>query len=177
MPIETHPFKIFDPGNANNLILGSFASRQVFTDETYDWYYGTERNQFWLILEAVYQKVLRSKEEKQALFRALGIAIADIIYQCERKDGSNLDTNLVNIVYNQQPIENTIDGSRIENIYFTSRFVEKRFKKEFKDVLLRHPGIKLICLPSPSPRYARMSKEEKIARYKELLPDLKSSFY
>lgn len=72
MPIETHPFSIFVPGNAKTLILGSFAGWQVFTDESYDWYYGTGRNQF--------------------------------------------------------------------------------------------------CLPSPSPRYARMSKEEKIARYIELLP-------
>jgi G:T/U-mismatch repair DNA glycosylase len=53
---------------------------------------------------------------------------------------------------------------------FTSRFVETGFKKNFKDIVSHHPSIELITLPSPSSRYARMSKEQKVSRYKELLP-------
>ncbi len=49
--IETHPFGNFIPENSRFLILGSFAGRQSVkgtsvTNDEYDWFYGTRRNQF-----------------------------------------------------------------------------------------------------------------------------------
>ena len=175
--IETHAFGNFVPQNAKYLILGSFTGKQAVrgtpdTDISYDWFYGTPRNQFWPILEEVYGIELRNKLIKQELFTKLGFAIADIIYQCERREGSNLDTNLGNIVYNKEVITDILESEHIGKIFFTSRFVERRFKRIFKDIINRHPEIELITLPSPSPRYAKMSKEQKISRYKELLPKL-----
>jgi len=175
--IETHPFAPFVPRNPRFLILGSFTGRQATTsdplfDPAYDWYYGTRRNQFWRILIGVYGIELHSKAAKQALFTQLGIAVADIIYKCERSSGSNLDANLANIVYNIAAIVPIIDDHKIVKIYFTSRFVERKFGKEFKAVIQCHPDIERIALPSPSPRYARMTLEQKIARYKELLPKI-----
>ena len=107
--IETHAFGNFVPLNAKYLILGSFTGRQavkgnIATDDSYDWFYGTRRNQFWPILEKVYGIELRNKLDKQELLNKLGIAMADIIYQCERKQGTNLDSNLINIVYNTEAI-------------------------------------------------------------------------
>lgn len=175
--IETHPFGKFVPPNAKYLILGSFTGRQAVkretvTDDSYDWFYGTKRNQFWPILETVYERELKSKLAKQELFTKLGIAMADIIYQCERKEGNNLDSNLINIVYNSDAITEILEKNQINKIFFTSRFVENKFNKVFKIVLNHYPNIKLITLPSPSPRYARLSKEQKIARYKELFPEI-----
>jgi hypoxanthine-DNA glycosylase len=175
--IETHPFGIFVPPNAKYLILGSFTGKQAvkgkpFTDDSYDWFYGTKRNQFWPILEAVYGLELKSKLAKQALFARLGIAIADIIYQCEREEGNNLDKNLINIVYNSKAIREILEENQINKIFFTSRFVENRFKQVFKKLINHYPNIELITLPSPSPRYGLLSKEEKIARYKVLLPKI-----
>lgn len=174
--IETHPFGNFVPQNAKYLILGSFTGRQAVkgstaTDDAYDWFYGTKRNQFWSILEGVYGIELKNKQRKQDLFSKLGIAMADIIYQCERKEGNNLDTNLGNIVYNIDAIKEILETHPIEIILFSSRFVENKFKKVFKDITNRYPSVHLITLPSPSPRYAQMSKEQKIQRYKELLPN------
>lgn len=173
--IETHPFGSFVPSNAQYLILGSFTGREVvkgtaLTDEAYDWFYGTKRNQFWPILEKVYGIELKTKNSKQELFTNLRVAIADIIYQCERRDGSNLDNNLVNIVYNKESIIEILEANHIEKIFFTSRFVEKIFMKVFVDVVAHYSSIEYITLPSPSPRYARMSKEQKTQKYKELLP-------
>jgi hypoxanthine-DNA glycosylase len=175
--IETHPFGNFVPINAKYLILGSFTGRQAVkgtndTDNTYDWFYGTKRNQFWSILEEVYGIELRNKQSKQELFAKLGIAIADIIYQCERKGISNLDADLVNITYNVKAIAEILESEHIEKILFTSRFVEDRFKKFFKNFINCQPSIYLITLPSPSPRYAKMSKEQKIQKYKVLFPKL-----
>lgn len=167
--IEIHPFGSFVPKNARYLILGSFPGRRV---NGYDWFYGNQRNQFWPILEAVYGIGLRDKAEKQKLFTRLGIAITDIILKCERKANNNLDTNLAKIVYNTKAITAIFKENKTRKIFFTSRFVEHLFKKQFKNLIKLYPEVKLITLPSPSPRYAAMSRSEKIARYKDLLPVL-----
>ncbi len=168
--IETHAFGNFVPPNTKYLILGSFTARKNKGDDTYDWFYTTKRNQFWPILEEAYKIKLETKRVKQKLFTKLGIAIADIIHQCERKDGNSADNNLINIVYNTSEIQKILSGNEIKKILFSSRFVEKEFKKHFKELIEEFPNIDLVVLPSPSPRYAAMSKEEKIRQYKKLLP-------
>ena len=160
--LETHPFPPFLPKRAKYLLLGSFTGRG-----SYDWYYGTKRNQFWQIIEQVYGLKLNSKAAQQKLFTRLKISITDIIYQCERVEGNNLDSNLINIVYNIPVIQKIISSNKIGKIYFSSRFVEKKFRKIFPDV-----SIPTITLPSPSPRYAAITKAEKIKRYQALLPSL-----
>jgi hypoxanthine-DNA glycosylase len=175
--IETHPFGNFVPLYAKYLILGSFTGRQAVkgnasTDDAYDWFYGTKRNQFWSIIEGVYEIELKTKVARQEMLTKLGIAMADIIYQCERKEENNLDNNLINIFYNIDAIAEILEKNKIEKIFFSSRFVENRFRKVFKSIIDRHPTIEIILLPSPSPRYAQLSKEQKIIKYKELLPKI-----
>ena len=168
---ETHPFGIFVPPVTEYLFLGSFTGK--VEDASYDWFYANKRNQFWLIMKEVYGIKLGTKTEKQELFTRLNMAITDIILSCERKANSNLDMNLTNIVFNTEAILKVIQENKIRAIYFSSRFTEKLFRMEFKEIVSRYPSTELITLPSPSPRYATMSKREKIARYIELLPKLK----
>lgn len=167
--LETHPFGSFVPPHARFFILGSFTGKP---EAGYNWFYTSKRNQFWPILEEVYGLELDSKKTKQELFSKLKIAISDIIYQCERKKGTNLDNNLTNIVYNIPAVEKILTRHKIEKIFFSSRFVKNKFKKVFKDLVEKYPNIKLITLPSPSPRYAAMTRKEKIKRYRNLLPRL-----
>lgn len=170
---ETHPFGKFVPKNARYLMLGNFPGREVFSDpQTYDWFYSTKRNQFWPIMRLVYSRGLVSKAEKEWLFTELKLAISDITYQCERKNSSNLDENLINVIYNFEIIDQILEKNRIEKIFFTSKFVETSFKKEFKTISGRHPYLKYATLPSPSPRYARMNIAEKAKVYKLTLPKL-----
>ena len=128
--LEIHPFGNFVPKDAKYLVLGSFTGKP---EHNYDWFYSTKRNQFWSIIEAVYGVELKSKREKQAFFALLKMAIADIIYSCERKSGNNQDNNLTNIISENKQI-------------------------------------KIITMPSPSPRYAKLSKAEKTKIYKKHLP-------
>lgn len=173
--VETHPFGNFVPANTQYLILGSFTGKRTEDDikNGYDWFYGTKRNQFWPIMEEVYGLSLKTKTEKQNLFTKLGIAITDIILSCERKSNNNLDMNLTNIVFNTQAVIDVLDKNRVKTIFFSSRFVEKLFKKHLKNILPQYSEIKLVALPSPSPRYVAITKEEKIKRYKSILPKLK----
>lgn len=169
--IETHPFGVFSPPNAKYLLLGSFTAKKPDNDDSYDWFYVTKRSQFWSIIESIYNVKLDNKRMKQDLFTKLGIAITDIIYQCERRDGNSLDANLINFVYNTSAIKKLLQENEIKKIFFSSRFVEKEFKKRFKELITEYPTIELITLPSPSPRYAAMSKQEKIKRYMEIFPN------
>ncbi|MDP2874176.1 MAG: DNA-deoxyinosine glycosylase, partial [bacterium] len=159
----------FVPKRTTYLMLGSFPTKP---SHRYDWFYANGRNQFWPIMEEVYGLELRTKEEQRQLFSQLGMALADIILSCERKHNSNLDVNLFNHVYNIKGITAIITKNRLKQIFFTSRYVETLFRKHFKDILQLYPKIKLICLPSPSPRYAVLSKQEKVKSYKKLLPKL-----
>ncbi len=168
--IEKHPFGNFVPKKAKYLMLGSFVTKP---SSSYEWFYANGRNQFWPIMKEVYGSDFSTKEEQQKLFVQLQMALADIILSCERKKNSNLDMNLFNIVYNIKALKTIIKDNKIRKIFFTSRHVENLFRKQFKDVIVEYTEMELITLPSPSPRYAAISKSEKIARYKELLPKLK----
>lgn len=166
--IETHPFGIFCPKNAEYLFLGSFTGK--VEKSSYDWFFANGRSQFWPIMEQVFGRDLSTKDKKQGLFIELRMAITDIILSCERKNNSNLDMNLVDMTFNTEAIIKVIEENKLKAIYFSSRFAEKLYRKVFKAIILQHPEIELITLPSPSPRYAAMSKVDKIKRYKELLP-------
>lgn len=166
---EIHPHLPFVPGNATVLILGSFpgkdhsASPEV--NKKNEWFYASKRNQFWNILRGVYNEELLTTEDKKKLFTRHGIAIADILLKVKRKEKNNLDTNLEIIEYNDKALNKLLKQESFQTIYFTSRFVEKHFKKLFPFVTNGE------CLPSPSPRYAKMSLSEKIAWYKKKLPN------
>jgi len=166
--IETHPFGIFSPPKARYLLLGSFTA--VKKEDSYDWFYGSKRNQFWPMIEEVYGIKLLNKRSRQSLFTKLSIAIADMIYQCERKDSNSLDSNLINLVFNTKGLNKLFKNNPLQEVFFSSKFVEKQFRKNFKDLVIKYSNVKFITLPSPSPRYAAMSRVEKIKKYKEIFP-------
>ena len=166
--IETHPFGPFVPPKATVLIIGSFPGRDITqgNDATDTWFYGTSRNQFWDIISSVYGTELKTTKEKKQLFNKAGIAIADIFLTVRRRKENNSDTDLEVVTYNDKTLRKILEGTSFKNIFFTSKFVEKHFLKIFPAITDGE------CLPSPSPRYARMSKQQKIAYYKNKLPAL-----
>lgn len=163
--IETHPHEPFVPKNATVLILGTFPGKSNVEVEGRDeWFYASKRNQFWNIIRAVYHSPLLSTTEKKDLFSEKGIAMADIFLKIKRKENNNSDSSLEIVEYNDKALYKIIKVNHFDAIYATSQFVEKEFKKMF-------PHIKTIeSLPSPSPRFARMSLVDKIAFYKKKLP-------
>jgi hypoxanthine-DNA glycosylase len=168
--IETHPFKPFIPQNARYLLLGSFPGR--INTRAGEWYYETERGQFWKIMRAVYGRDLATKDEKIKFMTDLKMALSDTIYKVERTEGNNSDINLKVIEYNAKTVEKILKENKIERVYFSSRFVENIFKTKYKTIADKYSGIGFITLPSSSPRYAKMGLEDKIKTYKSLLPKL-----
>jgi hypoxanthine-DNA glycosylase len=164
---EIHPYGIFVPKGARYLLLGSFPGK-----DSREWFYGSKRNQFWPIIEEVYGTRLKTKAKKTELMSRLKMAVGDIVWSCERKRESNLDVNLGNLVFNIKGIEKVVKKYRIKKIFFSSRWVETKFRRHFKEVAAKYPEIKVSTLPSPSPRYAAMTKLEKVNYYRKWLPKL-----
>ena len=131
-----------------------------------EWFYGTKRNTFWKIMEEVYRAELKTTSSKQKLFSLLKMGITDIILKAVRTANTNSDDNLQVVEYNEKALKEILTSNKIETIFFTSQFVYKIFKRSFPELT------NTIVLPSPSPRYARMSLKEKIEVYKKLLPKL-----
>lgn len=105
--VEIHPFEAFVPKNIKCLIVGSFPGKEqtgMELDDTH-WFYGAPRNQFWKILEMVYERELKNRKQKQELFEEAGIGITDIIKSCVRTLRNNLDENLDIKEYNKDGIE------------------------------------------------------------------------
>lgn len=168
MSTEKHLWGYFVPEGARFLLLGSFSAN---AEKDYDWFYSTKRNQFWPILEKIYGVKLPTVGEKQALFTRIRMAVTDTLISAKRKKNDNADTSLSDYVFNTQVITEILRENNIEIIYFSSKFAEKLFRK----MKLPITGIKLVILPSPSPRNARMSLAAKTAGYKQVLPQIYGS--
>jgi hypoxanthine-DNA glycosylase len=174
--LEYHPFAAFIPEDTEYLMLGSFPGRLPLEGEdmsdTFDWYYGTKRNQFWPIMEGVYGVELKTKQQKMELFTKLKMAMGDVIASCERKNATNLDDNLQKISYNAYELVPIFKEKNLKTVFFTSHFAHKLFRMGFSKILQKYPNIKLVTIPSPSPRYMELTKGQKVEKYKELLPKL-----
>ena len=168
--IEKHPFKPFIPRGCRVLVIGSFPGRESTQEKRQDdWFYGADRNQFWKLLENVYNRDLKTKSDKQQLFEKAKVGLTDIIESCERSENRNLNSNLINKVYNPSKILEIIEANEtIKKILFTSKGVRKEFCEHFSIP----ENIDLIALPSPSPIYKRMSFQEKAENYKKHFPEL-----
>ena len=168
--VEHHPFASFVPPRMKVLILGSFPGKEQTRgglDEN-AWFYGSPYNQLWRILEVAYGRELKNKEAKQRLFKEAGIGITDIFKSVIRTAGSSVDENLQVVEYNKSEIERILKDYRPQ-VLCTSRFVEKEFKKMF-------PAYTSVdVLPSPSPRYFKLSIQQKAAIYKDKLPPAKQA--
>jgi hypoxanthine-DNA glycosylase len=163
---EIHPFEPFVPSGSTKLILGSFPGKEsTQTKRENDWFYCAARNQFWKILEIVFDRDLSNKKYKQQLFKNSNIAITDILLSCQRRDNKNSDENLINKKYNKEAINEILTKNNIKKILFTSKGVHKEFVDNF-DIPVE---VDLVVLPSPSPVYRRLNLQEKAKIYKDYL--------
>ena len=167
--LEVHPFGPFIQPDTRYLIVGTFPGRQFSqrsaaeneADPTAFSYGG--RNQFWRILEKMYAVELPDRASKQRLFKEKRLGFMDLIAACRRKKDSNLDTDLTDIVWNKPAFTELFASQYIEAIFCTGKGVAAIFTKWFPEKLC-------VTLPSPSPLFAAMRFEEKLAFYQGVFP-------
>lgn len=143
--IETNPFEPFCPANAETLILGSFP---CFNGVDYgDWFYcGSGKNELWRLLSDTFGMPVEALEQKQDLCKHHRLAISDVAYKIIRTKNNCSDINLKIVEHNKTGILQCLIPT-IKRVLFTSRFVEKEFKKIFPDFSLFN---EVLLSPSPA---------------------------
>jgi hypoxanthine-DNA glycosylase len=167
--IEQHPFGSFLPQNVQYLVVGTFPGRLYSQRSAAEneadanaFSYGG-RNQFWRIMEKLYATELPTRDSKKQLFQTLNIGLLDVIKACRRKNATNLDTDLTDIVWNKDAFDAVFAEKGIKNVFCTGKVVAQIFQKWY-------PTQPCVALPSPSPLYAAMRFEEKLDFYRQVFP-------
>ena len=133
--------------SCDTLILGSFPS--VKSRET-DFYYGHPRNRFWGTLAEYFDCPLPvTTEDKKALIFSHGIALWDVVTECEIKGSEDASIR----DYTVADVTSFVKEHGIARIFVNG-------KRALSILLAAHPDIAdMVCpLPSTSPANPRFDK-------------------
>lgn len=155
----THEFEPFYDENSKILILGSIPSPK---SRELGFYYMHPQNRFWKVLSSVFgEEVPLSIDNKKQFLKKHNIALWDVLESCDI-DGAS-DSSIKNPIPND--IEEILKNSKVKRIYTTGKTAHKLYNK----YILNKIGIEVIYLSSTSPANARMSLEELVNEYKNIL--------
>lgn len=151
-----HEFPPVYNENSRILILGSLPSvksrEQLF-------YYGHPQNRFWKVIAGLTgQPVPLTISEKKELLLAQGIAVSDVIAECDIIGSS--DSSIRNVV--PMDLREILENARIRRIYANGNTAKKLFERFQKKSCQRD----IIGLPSTSPANAAYSLERLIEVWK-----------
>lgn len=144
------------------LILGSFPGIPSLRVERY---YGHGPNAFWRVMGAIlgFDPALDWPEKYAALVEA-GVAVWDVIDQCEREGGSD-DGRIVTATAIPNPIPFwLVEHSTIKRVVFNGQSPSRFYKKLLGPLPEGHK-----VAPSTSPLYAIKTVDEKIESWREAL--------
>ena len=157
----THTLPIFINEDSEILILGSFPSvkfREVM------FYYGHPQNRFFRVLGSLFnESAPESVADRKDFLKRHKIGLYDVIEECDIEGSA--DSSIRNVV--------PIDIVTILNRYPKIKVIGVNGSKA-KDLFNKHlfdkvGNAKVIYLPSTSPANARMSLEDLVREYKEIL--------
>lgn len=151
-----HEFSPVYNENSRILILGSLPSvksrEQLF-------YYGHPQNRFWKVIAGLTgQPVPLTISEKKELLLTQGIAVSDVIAECDIIGSS--DSSIRNVV--PMDLQEILENARIRRIYANGNTAKKLFERFQKKSCQRD----IIGLPSTSPANAAYSLERLIEVWK-----------
>lgn len=146
-------------GQVRILILGSFPGNASLSASQY---YAHPRNHFWPLLSAVLNEALVALPYPQRLQRLLahGIGLWDVLAACTRE--GSLDSAIRQAQANQFEILHE-DCPRLRKVCFNGK-TSGSFAPQFAAA-----GFETLVLPSSSPANARLSFEQKLAQWRNIL--------
>ena len=130
-------------------------------------YYAHKQNAFWYALSPVLGVSAQSSyATKLAALKSQRIAVWDVLRTCER-DGS-LDSNIVRGSEQYNDFDALLgEYPSLKAVLFNGRTAEQlflRWRKHSSELpTARWAGLQLECMPSTSPAYASMTREQKQA--------------
>lgn len=141
------------------LILGSFPSVKSREE---NFYYGHAQNRFWPLMTRLLDAPLpQSVEEKRTLLLGHGIALWDVIEECDILGSA--DSSIKNAV--PTDIRRILDAADIQGIFCNGALAHKLYMRELFPV----SGIEAVKLPSTSPANAAFSMERLYSQWRQIL--------
>jgi hypoxanthine-DNA glycosylase len=149
----------------HTLILGSMPSVKSLQHNEY---YAHPQNSFWWIVSHVYGFATQlTYAERCEKLRDAGVALWDVLHDCERAGSADNKISRGSEVVNDFG-RFSASFSNLRLIAFNGRAAETVFMR-CCDEFLGQVNVTTVCLPSTSPAYASMPREEKLERWKTLL--------
>ena len=156
----------FPPVAGNNaviLVLGSMPGVRSLEEQQY---YAQPRNAFWTIMDGLFHAgVDLPYQERLDVLRASGIALWDVLQECERP--GSLDSSI-----NQSTAKpndfNSFFGKhdQIGQIFFNGLTASRIYLRRVQPILdSRFASIPYVVLPSTSPAHASMTIDEKARKW------------
>ncbi|MBQ7203893.1 MAG: DNA-deoxyinosine glycosylase [Eubacterium sp.] len=155
----THPIEPLYDENSKILILGSFPSVK---SREQGFFYGHNQNRFWRVIAGVFgAEVPVTIDEKKAMLLSNGIALYDVICECDIEGSA--DSTIKNV--KPAELDKIFKNANIEKVITNGKKADELYNKyqECKT------DIKAICLPSTSPANAAWSLDRLIEEWKSAL--------
>lgn len=153
-----HEFEPVYDENSRILILGSFPSVKSREQQ---FYYGHPQNRFWKVIAGLTgYPVPKTIEEKKKMLLVNGIAIWDVIAECEIIGSS--DSSIRNVV--PTDLNRILKHADIRRIYTNGATAHRLFEKFQQKAC----GRTAIGLPSTSPANAAFSLERLMEAWKDI---------
>ena len=158
----SHGFEPVYDERSRILVLGSFPS---VLSRANDFYYGNPQNRFWRVLASCLRaEVPQSIPEKCALVLAHGIALWDVVAQCDIKGSS--DASIANV--EPVDIERVLEVAPIRHVVCNGGTAGRLYAKHLQDRV----GLPAVVLPSTSPANAAWTFDRLQKRWKEALDSM-----
>ncbi|MBQ9848968.1 MAG: DNA-deoxyinosine glycosylase [Clostridia bacterium] len=150
-----HPIAPIFNSDSKILILGSFPS--VKSRES-GFFYGHKQNRFWRVVSAELGcAVPQTVEEKKAMLLSNGIAVWDVVAECDIVGSADSTLN----AFSANDIKPLLERANIKAIFTNGK---KAFEL-YNRLILPKINVEAICLPSTSPANAALSLEALIERW------------
>ena len=158
----SHTFGPVYDGRSRVLILGTMPSPK---SREHGFYYGHPQNRFWPVMAELFGVPRpQTNAEKEALVRAHGIALWDVLTSCTITGASDASI--------RDPEPNDIGvilrAAEIRAVYTTGAKAAELYRR----YCLPRTGVPAAALPSTSPANARMRLADLIGAYRVILDDL-----
>jgi len=178
---EQHPWKWYVPENAKCLVIGTHPPTKK--NWSFDFFYPNKRNFFWKIIsgllnkEFVYNEGPQAVLERKEALALLGVGVTDMGFVIERSGDSSLDENIrvkeymeIHTILDLFPTIDTIlltssSGKSSARLWFQQYLSRQGLELKFRGkekasayTLASGRQIKVIILPSPSPRFANQNR-------------------
>lgn len=167
--LEIQGFPPIADNRAKVLVLGSMPSEASLFKQQY---YAHPRNAFWSVMGALFAAYPElDYEVRKRILLQNGVAVWDVLASCRREGSADSDiirdsiqTNDFAAFFRQH--------AAIKRVFFNGGTAEALYKKYVLPVLDgKYTVLRYQRLPSTSPAFAGMSRQQKIDAWRAILPD------